>query len=54
MTTMTIRKSDIRSFQNDLKLWKVRHGPFRRILDNYQIEILSLGSKITMLRLKYG
>jgi len=53
MNTVKIKSSDIREFLEDLKRMKVRHRPFRRVDNSYEVEIYS-NSKATLLKLKYA
>ena len=53
LNTVKIKHSDIREFLKDLKRMKVRHRPFRKLDDTYEVEIYST-SKATFLKLKYA
>lgn len=53
MNTVNIHHSDIREFLEDLRRMKVRHRPFRRLGNYYEVEIYS-DSKATFLKLKYA
>ena len=53
MNTVKIKHTDIREFLEDLKRMKVRHRPFRRLGEFYEVEIYST-TKSTFLKLKYA
>jgi hypothetical protein len=53
MNTVKVKYSDIREFLQDLKRMKVRHRPFRRIDNFYEVDVYS-DSKATLLKLKYA
>ena len=52
MNTVNINQSDIREFLEDLRRMKVRHRPFRKLGNYYEVDIYS-DSKAMFLKLKY-
>jgi hypothetical protein len=53
MNTVEVKRSDIRELQKDLKRMKIRHGPFRRINNSYQVPLYDT-NKVSFIRLKYS
>ena len=51
--TVEVKRSDIHEFQKDMKRMKIRHGPFRRLNNTYEIVIYD-DSKATFIKLKYS
>ena len=56
MTTMTltIKREHIRAFQEEVKHFGVKHGPFRKQFNSYVIDILAPESAHSFFLLKYG
>ena len=53
MNTVNVKQDDIRAFLEDIKRMKIRHRPFRKIGDGYEVDIYST-TKATFLLLKYS
>jgi len=53
MNTVKIKYPDIRDFLSDLKRLRIRHKPFKRVDNYYEIYIYS-DTKATFLTLKYA
>ena len=53
MNTVKVKQTDIREFLKDVKRMKIRHMPFRRLGDCYEVDIYST-TKSTFLKLKYA
>lgn len=52
MNTLKIKSKDIRNFSLDLKRLKIKHQPFKKYFDYYEIDIWQ-NPNISLLLLKY-
>ena len=53
MNTVNVKQSDLKEFLEDIKRMKIRHRPFRKLHNTYEVDVYST-TKATLLRLKYS